>query len=67
MEQRTEFLTPQEAAALLGVSRPTMVKLLAQGRLPYRCLGHHRLIQREDLRRYAARLGRVAEELERAG
>jgi excisionase family DNA binding protein len=33
--RRTQRLTTQEAADFLGVSRPTMVKVLEDGKVPY--------------------------------
>ena len=42
-EQREE-LTPNEAASILNVSRPYVLKLLEDGTLPYRMVGiHHRI------------------------
>lgn len=36
--------TPNEAAAILGVSRPQVYKLIDQGRLAHRMVGTHRRI-----------------------
>lgn len=37
-------LTPNEAAAILGVSRPQVYKLIDEGRLAHRMVGTHRRI-----------------------
>ncbi len=37
-----EDLTTEQAAAVLGVSRPTVVRLVEAGRLPARMVGTHR-------------------------
>ncbi len=42
-------LTTQEAADLIGVTRPTFVKYLEQGRIPYDQPGRHRRVLLADV------------------
>ncbi len=56
-------LTTKQAADLLGVSRPFLIRLLEDGAIPYHKVGTHRRVFFEDVRAYKKR---VTEERESA-
>ncbi len=61
------LLTTQQAAEVLGVSRPTLIKILEAGDIPYLTPGRHRRIQLTDVlayqRRRSIQAGRALDEL----
>lgn len=60
-------LTTQKAAELMRVSRPSLIKMLDEKKLPYRKVGAHRRVRCEDVLQYLemerARRKKVMEEL----
>ena len=55
-------LTTQQAAELLSVSRPHLIRLLEAGELPYHKVGTHRRVYFRDVQRYKEQLKERREE-----
>jgi len=54
-------LTTVQAAGVLNVSRPYLIKLLEENAIPHRKVGKHRRIRMEDVMAYKARIDRERE------
>jgi excisionase family DNA binding protein len=71
----TQDLTTQQAAEVIGVSRPFFVKLIEAGALPFHLAGTHRRVYLRDLLAYKERrdsdrhaaIERMADHAEQAG
>jgi excisionase family DNA binding protein len=70
-----QFLTTQQAADILNVSRPFVVRLLESGKLPFKKVGRHRRVRFSDVKAYEERqqritlqnLQKIAEESQKLG
>ena len=51
-----KVVSTQQAADILNVSRPHVVKLLEKGIIPYKKVGSHRRIKLQDIMTYEAQL-----------
>jgi len=49
-------LTTVEAAEVLNVSRPFLIKLLDEGAIPHRKVGTHRRVRMEDVMNYKTKI-----------
>jgi excisionase family DNA binding protein len=50
-----QYLTTQQAADYMDVSRPFVVRLLEDGKLPYKKVGRHRRVLFSELKNYEAK------------
>ena len=57
-----KLLTTYEAASLLGISRPTLIKLLEGGEMDFTKVGRHRRIKLGDVLEHQRRLAEVRDE-----
>ena len=63
---RQRAVTTQEAADILGVSRPYVVKLLESGQMPFHHAGTHRRVELQDVLDYKEKRDQVRRDSLRA-
>lgn len=51
----SQRLTTSQAASVLGISRPTLIRLLADGKIPFEQPSRHRMIRLDDVIAYQRR------------
>lgn len=56
-------MTTQAAADILGCSRPHIVKLLEEGKIPYTKIGKHRRVKFEDIMDYKRKMKETQQKL----
>ncbi|NDK91524.1 helix-turn-helix domain-containing protein [Gordonia desulfuricans] len=56
VEPHRTMLTTQEAADILGITRPTLVRLLTDNEIPFTTPGRHRRVQLTDVLAYQQRM-----------
>jgi len=61
MKEENAELTTVQAAAILNVSRPYLIRLLTEGGLPHRKVGKHRRLLMEDVMAYKNRIDQERE------
>ena len=63
IQDKEETLTTQEAADILDVSRPYLIKLLETGKIPFVKVGTHRRIRANDLMSFKVQLEHEQDEV----
>lgn len=57
VEPQRTVLTTQQAADLLSISRPTLVRLLTSGQIPFTTPGRHRRVRLADVLAFQQQIG----------